>query len=296
MNELERSLMTISCRDTDVIPKVTNAGQIEFFNGERVQVMHNGLKVVYGGYHGDWMAHVIRGLVGHHEPQEELLFHVLMRYVRNKSVIAELGAFWTYYTQWFLKAIPDSSAVCVEPDYNNLEIGKRNATLNESSDRVRFINAWVGGKRLDSYAAITETSDSPVELPMLDFPAILEYFPNECIEVLHMDTQGAELPFLQSIDPLAVENKKLRFVIVSTHHSSISGSKSTHQDCVETLRSLGASILVEHDIVESYSGDGLILASMFPEDRNLWFPEVSRNRTETSLFKPEFLTSHDSGA
>ena len=119
---------------------------------------------------------------------------------------------------------------------------------------------------------------------MLNFTAILEHCPSQCIEVLHMDTQGAELPFLQSIDSGTVQGK-LRFVMVSTHHSSISGSKSTHQDCVEVLRDLGGSILVEHDVVESYSGDGLILASMFPEDKNLWFPELSRNRAETSLFK-----------
>ena len=87
MNELERALMTISCRDADTIPKVSNIGQVEVFNGEKVQIMHNGIRVVYGGYYGDWMAHVIRGLTGHHEPQEELFFQTLMRYVRNRSVI-----------------------------------------------------------------------------------------------------------------------------------------------------------------------------------------------------------------
>ena len=99
-----------------------------------------------------------------------------------------------------------------------------------------------------------------------------------------MDIQGAELPFLKSIDK-AVACERLRFIMVSTHHSSISGSSTTHPDCVETLRELGATILVEHDVVESFSGDGLILASTQPEDRDLWFPEISRNRAETSLFK-----------
>jgi len=284
MNELQRSLMTISCRDTDTIPKVPEAGQVTLFEGERVQVMHNGVKVVYGGYYGDWMSHVIRGLKGHHEPQEELLFHTLMRYIRNRSVMVELGAFWAYYTQWFLKDIPDSTAVCVEPDVNNLDVGKRNATLNGTTNRIRFVNAWVGGDRIANRSAPTENSSIPVALPMLDFAAILEYCGESCIELLHIDAQGAEFPFLKSIDS-TIAQERLRFVMVSTHHSSISGSKSTHPDCMEILRERGATILAEHNVVESFSGDGLILASMFPEDCNLWFPGISRNKAKTSLFK-----------
>jgi len=73
--------------------------------------------------------------------------------------------------------------------------------------------------------------------------------------------------------------------MVSTHHSSISGSTTTHPDCVEALRTLGANILVEHDVIESFSGDGMILASFYQEDAALKFPEVCRNWAQTSLFK-----------
>ena len=284
MNALQRTLMTISCHDSNPIPKVPEAGKTFVFQGERIQVMHNGVKVVYGGYYGDWMAHVIRGLRGHHEPQEELVFYTLMRYVRNRSVMVELGAFWAYYTQWFLRDIPDSVAVCVEPDASNLDIGKRNAALNGTTDRVRFANAWVGGDHLAVHTAPTETSHIPVALSMLNCSAVLEHCSGPCVELLHMDIQGAEVPFLRSIDSATVRGR-LRFVMVSTHHSSISGSKSTHPDCMEILRDIGATILVEHDVVESFSGDGLILASMLPEDRDLWFPDISRNRAETSLYK-----------
>lgn len=284
MNDLQRTLMTISCRDCDLIPKVPDAGRALEFQGERVQIMHNGIKVIYGGYYGDWMAHVIRGLCGHHEPQEELIFHTLLRYVRNGSLMVELGAYWAYYTQWYLRDIPDSVAVCVEPDANYLAIGKRNSALNATAQRVRFVNAWVGGDRSARHSARTESSAEFVHLPMLNCAALLGYCDERRIELLHMDIQGAELPFLRSIDRKTALSR-LRFVMASTHHSSISGSKSTHLDCVETLRELGATILVEHDVVESFSGDGLILASTMPEDRDLWFPSISRNRAETSLFK-----------
>ena len=284
MTPLERSLMTISCRDSDVIPKVPDAGCTRQRGADRVQVMHNGVEVIYGGYHGDWMAHVIRGLRGHHEPQEELLFHVMLRYVRHRSRMVELGCFWAYYTQWFLKEIPDSSALCIEPDAHNLSIGQRNTALNGHGERVRFIPAWIGGQASAAFASPTETSPTPVSLPMYDAAAVLAECAGEPIEVLHLDTQGAELPFLRSITP-EMARQKLRFIMVSTHHSSISGSTTTHPDCVEALRALGATVLVEHDVIESFSGDGLILASTQPHDRDLWFPEISRNRAERSLFQ-----------
>lgn len=283
MNELERVLMTLSCGDCEAIPKVAEAGRTISFMGQDVQIMHNGVKVIHGGYHGDWMAHIIRGLRGHHEPQEELIFHTMLKYVRNKGTIAELGAFWAYYTQWFLQEIPGAKAICVEPDVNNLSVGMCNAALNDTSQRIRFINAWIGGDAKPVHSAITESSQTATELPMLNFPTLLEWCPDKKIELLHMDTQGAEEPFLSSITPDRAKDS-VRFIMVSTHHSSISGSQYTHQNCLDQIRRLGATILAEHDVIESYSGDGLIAASFFKEDANLQFPDLSRNRAETSLF------------
>ncbi len=284
MNEFQRTLMTIGCRDTDFISKVTGAGQAIKRGDVTLQRMHNGIEVLYGGYYGDWMAHIIRGLNGHHEPQEEAIFHTLMRYIRHKSTIVELGCFWAYYTQWFLKEIPDSVALCIEPDKHNLEVGKQNTIINGHSERVRFINAWIGGESKPKHEAPTETEVTPIPIPMMNAPDVLTEAQTHVIELLHMDIQGAELAFLKTIS-LKMAREKLRFIMVSTHHSCISGSTTTHSDCLEALRNLGATILVEHDVIESYSGDGLILASMFQDDQNLWFPTISRNRAETSLFK-----------
>lgn len=284
MNALQRSLMTIGCRDTDFIPKSPGAGGASQCGDERTQRMHNGIEVVYGGYHGDWMAQIIRGLSGHHEPQEEAIFHVLMRYIRQRTKVVELGCFWAYYTQWFLQEIPDSTALCVESDLGNLDIGRRNTELNGNTSRVRFVNAWIGGEALAAHTAPVESGPLPATLPMLDAAAVLAEAGGGAVELLHLDIQGAELPFLRSITE-AMAREKLRFVMVSTHHSCISGSTTTHPDCVEALRALGATILVEHDVIESFSGDGMILASLLPDDRDLWFPPISRNRAETSLFK-----------
>jgi FkbM family methyltransferase len=284
MNELQRSLMTISCRDTDAIPKVANAGAFIQQGDDLVQVMHNGLHVEAGGYFGDWMAHVIRGLQGHHEPQEELIFYYLLRYVRNNSLVIELGCYWAYYALWFLKAIPNSRALCIEPDFKHLAVGMNNARLNEMSDRIHFVNAWIGGTSADEYVSSTESCSSPVAIPMMDMSSIELMIGDKHAELIHLDIQGAELPFLQSMCDF-VRRKKVRFLMVSTHHSSISGSMTTHSDCLEQLRFMGATILVEHNVIESYSGDGMILASFYQEDKALWFPTISRNQAETSLFK-----------
>lgn len=283
MDALERTLMTINCTDSDPIPKVLDAGQIKETSEGPVQIMHNGLQVVAGGYHGSWMAHIIRSLRGHHEPQEELLFNSLLRFSRHDSLIVELGAFWAYYTLWYLKEIPGARAICIEPDPANLAVGMRNAALNNLSNRILFKNAWVGGASHEKHTAAIESTNDSITLPRVNMDGVLSLANGHVIEILHMDVQGAELPFLESMQK-AVTDDLVRFLVVSTHHSSISGSKTTHSDCVDTIRRIGGTILEEHDVQESFSGDGLIVASFFPQDRNLVLPAISRNTARSSLF------------
>jgi len=97
-----------------------------------------------------------------------------------------------------------------------------------------------------------------------------------------MDVQGVELPFIQSMRR-AVEAARVRFCVVSTHDQTISGSPTTHQDCVAALTELGATVLAEHDVYESYSGDGLIVVSFESRDASIRMPAISRNVSEKSL-------------
>jgi FkbM family methyltransferase len=281
MNTLERFLMTASCRDTDPIPKVPQAGRVVVVDGVALQIMHDGTKVVAGGYHGDWMADVIRSLHGHHEPQEELLFHHMLRYVRQRSTFVELGSFWAYYTNWYLGAVPFSRAICVEPDANNMAVGQKNLELNHRD--ATLVNALVGRQFSSACDFVRESDGTTTQVPCLDMDAVLRSADTDCVEVLHMDAQGAELPFIQSMGQ-AVGEGKVRFIVVSTHHETISGSPSTHEDCVRDITAMGGHVLGGHSIPESYSGDGLIVASFFPADRALAFPGISRNQEATSLF------------
>jgi FkbM family methyltransferase len=253
------------------------------FNGQRVQIMHEGSRVVADGYCGNWMTRIIKSLRGHHEPQEELVFHHILKLARPGSLIMECGSFWAYYTNWFLGFVPDSCAVCVEPDENHLECGRRNLELNGRT--ATFINACIGGQHIPSILMRRESDGQEVEMTCQNMNSLLGLTGDKPVEVLHIDAQGAELSFLRSAREAAARGH-LRFIVVSTHHESISGSPFTHQDCLAELRRMGATILAEHSVEESFSGDGLIAASCYPEDRNIFLPSVSINKPERSLFGP----------
>lgn len=283
MATIDRVSMTVGCRDADVIPKVPDAGAVLYDGGRRVQVMHNGVKVLAGAYHGDWMAEIIGGLCGHHEPQEELVFHRLVGLARPHTLMVELASFWAYYTLWYLRCVPGSCALCVEPDPQHMAVGRINASLNGVADRARFAEAWVGGGHCPSHTALCESTGEARTLACFDMDALLAEVGGHPIELLHMDAQGAELEFLRSMRS-AVAAGKVRFAMISTHHASISGSASTHADCLDIVRDLGGSVLVEFSVPESFSGDGLIAASFADADRSLAMPWVSRNRREMSLF------------
>jgi hypothetical protein len=82
------------------VPKVDTAGEQLGEDGVRVQVMHEGTRVLAGAYDGAWMAEITRRLRGHHEPQEELVVHrIIERLAAERAVnpvIVELGSFWAY--------------------------------------------------------------------------------------------------------------------------------------------------------------------------------------------------------
>jgi FkbM family methyltransferase len=99
-----------------------------------------------------------------------------------------------------------------------------------------------------------------------------------------LDAQGVELEILEGCQELAVANR-LGWIVVSTHSHHISGDPLTHQRCLALLSRLGATMLAEHDVHESFSGDGLIVAKFgsVPED---WrSPRISYNRYSESLFR-----------
>jgi len=274
--------LAVSCRDTDVIPKVPGAGSVR---DDGTQLMHNGVVVEADGYQGPWMTEIIERLRGHHEPQEELAFHVVLERLAATStnpVVIELGCWWAYYSLWARKRIPGARSFLLEPDPAYLEVGRRNFALNGITDDVTFVHAAVGFDRTPPQPFLCESDGLEHDVPFEGLRSMLERFGVDRADLLLVDVQGAEVPLLDGGRDL-LRAGAVRFMVISTHHHRISGDPLTHQRCVMLLQELGGHILVEHTVAESFTGDGLIVVSFDPDDRDLTIV-TSRCRVQDSLF------------
>ncbi len=276
---------TVACTDADDIPKVGHAGESRDHDGGRVQLMHNGLLVEEGGYYGPWMTEAIRALRGHHEPQEELVFHrVLERLAADggEPSMIEFGSFWTYYGLWFCHALPGGTVVAVEPDPAYLEVGRRNAALNGHTGRVRFVHAAIGAEPGEPMAFEAESDGRAHTVAQHDLASLMYDAELPRADLVLVDVQGAETILIERAREV-FEAGRVRFLIVSTHHHSISGDALTHQNALRRLLDAGAHVIAEHSVGESFSGDGLIAVSFDPRDADLTVP-VSHARYRDSLF------------
>src|SRR5207302_3323511 len=104
------------------------------------------------------------------------------------------------------------------------------------------------------------------------------------VDVLLADIQGAELQMLHGAEQ-SLRSGAVRFLVVSTHHHTISGDPLMHQKCLRLLLGWCVNVLAEHAVAESYSGDGLIVAACRPADRHLPPIALSYNRASNGLFR-----------
>ena len=151
-----RVALTTSCSDCDAVPKVDGAGDICEQDGASVQLMHNGVVIATDCYYGPWMTEIIRCLRGHHEPQEELVFHRLLERIQpagGRPVMLEFGSFWAYYSLWFLRRFPSGKVVALEPDPAYLAVGEQNFILNGQDGDLTFVHGAIGD-RPGEYAAL----------------------------------------------------------------------------------------------------------------------------------------------
>jgi FkbM family methyltransferase len=282
LDNTARADMTASCRDCELIPKVRNAGNVVSFEGKQVQIMHNGVRVIAGGYYGDWMTGVIERLQGHHEPQEEAVFYEILKHLAPQATMLELGGFWSYYSLWFKSEHGDHrQAYVVEPDPHHIAVGRANAALNHTE--ITFVQSSVGAEPIAAATFKTESAGN-IRIPQISIATFLREHRISKLDILHCDTQGAETDIIRSCESL-FRGHVVRFGVFSTHSHHISGDPLTHQRCLAMLKDFGGQILAEHDVHESFSGDGLI-AAYFGVEPIAWNePPISRNRYSTSLFR-----------
>ena len=255
-DERFRIEMTVSCQDCASIPKVKDAGQIVRSAGSAFRSCTMALRC--------WLvvitasgSEIITRLRGHHEPQEELVFHEVLKHLPPRATMIELGGFWSYYTLWFLHLnAATRRAIVVEPDPRHLATGRTNALLN--GRQIEFLQASIGPESIPEHNFHSETSGR-IRIPQVTVAQLLNDYIIQELDILHCDVQGAETDVLRSCLGLLAD-RRIRFCFVSTHSHHISGDALTHQRCLTLLKKVGHQIFAEHDVQESYSGDGLIVA------------------------------------
>lgn len=284
LDETQRTRLTQSCRDADSIPRVDKAGMVETDpeTGARIQYMHNGLRVLADGYYGAWMTDLIAGLQGVHEPQEEVVFHALLPHIPADASMVEIGAFWSYYTLWFVSEYPElRRGIGLEMDPAHIEVGKKNAALNGLE--MEFLQGRIGAQ--DKPAEIFDTESSGKQsMPTFGLEGLTKAAGLDRVDLLLCDAQGGEIDLLAGMQKM-VQQDRIGVLVMSTHHHVITGDPLTHQRALQMIEDLGGKVLLEHDVAESFSGDGLIVADFGTALQNWEAPEISRCRTSNSLFR-----------
>ena len=163
----------------------------------------------------------------------------------------------------------------------HIAVGKANLALN--GVEAEFLQGFMGNTP-GVIAPFRTESSGVIEMPCLDVAHIMETRGIDRLTILHCDAQGWELRVLEQAAPL-FKARRIDWVFVSTHHHYISGDPLTHQRCLALLRQLGATIEVEHEVHESFSGDGLICARFCDAPKGFQTPPISHNRVSESLFR-----------
>jgi hypothetical protein len=282
--EKRRIRITLSCRDADGIPKVVGAGATVGSAGRGYQLMHNGVKAEIDGYSGPWLTALIRLSNGHHEPQAERAFHELVRHLqtgRRPLTIGQLGSYWSYYSLWARQALGGVVNHIVEPDVNRLATGLRNFSLNgwtAEAHRYRVARASAAP------APFRCESDGVTRLVPAMSVDHLSGWNGLSIDLLIADVRGTEMEMLEGARN-TIASGRVRFLFLATHHHSISGDPLTHQRCLRFVTEHHGHVIAEHNVIESFSGDGLIVASFHERDRSIAPLTISRNHPSNSHFR-----------
>lgn len=265
-----RVAVTIGCRDCDYLPKVDDAGQY-FGQDLQFQRMHNGVQIKRGSYHGAWMSEVIKNLRGHHEPQEEKVFAEVLSQLKPDAVMLELGSFWAYYSLWFQREIPNGISIMLEPNAEKIEVGKEHFQINNYEGT--FIRGFVGDKSIPD-AEFVDWDGTKSVIPQVSIDGLMQEFGLEKVDILHADVQGAEFDMLKGAENTLAHNK-VNYLFISTHGHQ-------HRRCKRYLDKFGYKVIAEHSVLESYSGDGLIVA----RSSLINFPKnVHISKREVGIFK-----------
>ena len=153
----------------------------------------------------------------------------------------ELGAYWCFYSIWFYREIADAQCHLAEPNPYHISFGEENLKLNGVPGDI--LRAYVGSEE--------GVADDGTRLVSID--TLVDERGISHVHLLHSDIQGAELDMLRGADRLLRE-KRVSYIFISTH------SEEIHQECKSRLEERGYLLVASHDLADSYSIDGLVVA------------------------------------
>lgn len=226
-----RARLAVSCRDSDPIPKVEGAGSIvgDLLTPGLVQIMHNGIEVPAGQYGSTTVQKIISELNGHHEPQEEWVFHNLLPHMGRGSRILELGCYWGYYSTWFAKAVPDAKIVLNDINLTRMSFAVSLMEKNNLFAERKFLG-YIG-------------HDLSVDFIVGSVGEI---------DLLHSDIQGYETLMLKGAQT-GLRRHLIKRLLISTH-------RGKHTACKKMLLDAGYLLDVDIGFHQSYQKEGILLA------------------------------------
>jgi FkbM family methyltransferase len=247
----QRIRLATASHDCDDLPKVPGAGELTTWQGAPVQLMHNGVRVFAGGYHGAPMIEIIRRLRGHHEAQEERVFHEVLSHLPAAATMLEVGCFWAYYSLWFSHGQPVRRNFLTEPVEWKRRLAELNFALNKKSVTVDpYYVAYPGATLAQTTGAADESLCEAQPITVDDYLALKGI---DRLAILHADIQGAELALLQGA-PESLADHRIDYCFLSTHGEQ-------HTACLALLEMAGYRIIAQHQPRERFSVDGLIVAA-----------------------------------
>jgi hypothetical protein len=75
------------------------------------------------------------------------MFDLILKDISENGVMIELGSYWSFYTMWFNKVIKNAKNYCIEPELNNLELGKKNCVINGVT--ADFTQGFIGKNHIN---------------------------------------------------------------------------------------------------------------------------------------------------
>ncbi len=226
----------VESSDNQYIPRHPNAGKI--FGNK--QIMHNGQEIICGSYYGKGITKMLVKNQGVHEPQEERVFKEVLETIHPNAIMVELGAYWGFYSMWFLQKIPHGKTYLYEPEKENLEFGKANFEINllKGDFNQAFISSSVN------------LENQP---PIINLDYIMQTKNLSQIDILHSDIQGYEYELLSTATDI-LKSGKIGYLFISTHSDEI------HDKCFQLIKSCSFEIIANANLQETYSVDGIIIA------------------------------------